>query len=359
MKMNRRQTIKVLGGSIPALMLPEIFSLAEAGAVRRTSMGIVTYAFGIHQKHAWGGRHPNLSPALALLEESHRLGAGGIMADLSSKNAPEANEIRARAERYGMYVEASIMPPKSQDDTERFEADIQAAQAAGATLARTVILPGRRYEQFKSLQEFREYEQAGLQSLQWAVPVLARRKFRLAVENHKDQRIAEKLETLKKVGSEWIGLCLDLGNSFTLLESPLETVQAYAPYAFTVHIKDHAVRENATGFLFADVAMGRGMLDLPQMVGILRQANPRIRFGLEVITRDALEVPVFTDAFWRTLPNVPAIDLARTMQVVKAKSCPEPFPPVSQLPVEEQLKLELGNVCQSIAYAADRLGLQA
>jgi hypothetical protein len=55
-----------------------------------------------------------------------------------------------------MYLETSIAPPKSSDDIERFEESIRTAQAAGATLARTVILPGRRYETFKSLEEFRK-----------------------------------------------------------------------------------------------------------------------------------------------------------------------------------------------------------
>src|SRR5262249_49401359 len=162
--------------------------------------------FGIHQKNQWAGRHQGLSPVLALLEEAHDLGAAGIQVEIRSQDAAEAAELRRRVESYQMYIEASVTSPKSADDVGRFEADVRAAQAAGATLARTVIMPGRRYEQFKSLEEFRQGEQQGLQSLQWAESVLAKRKFRLAVENHKDQRIAEKLATIKRLNSEYIGL---------------------------------------------------------------------------------------------------------------------------------------------------------
>ena len=249
------------------------------------------------------------------------------------------------------------MPPRSEDDVSRFEQAIQLAQACGATLARTVIMPGRRYEQFKSLAEFRQYEQQGLQSLQRAEPVLARYKFRLAVENHKDQRIGEKLATIKRLNSEFVGICVDVGNSFTLLEDPLETVQAYAPWALTVHFKDQAVRENPQGFWFADVALGQGFLDLPALIKVLRAAKPDIHFNLETITRDPLNVPIMTNDYWVTLPDTPARELIRTMQVLKSQFYPKPFVLVSKLSLKHQLVFELHNVQQSLVYAGDKLGM--
>ena len=183
-------------------------------------MGIVTYALGIHQKNHWAGRHEGLSPALALLEEAHLFGAGGIQVDLTAADAPQIQELRRRAEQHGMFIEASIQPPKDADDVARFEKDVRLAKDAGATLARTVIFPGRRYEQFKSMDDYRDHERRAQESLQLAAPVLSRERFRLAVENHKDQRIGEKLATLKHVGSEFIGVCIDFGNNFTLLEDP-------------------------------------------------------------------------------------------------------------------------------------------
>jgi sugar phosphate isomerase/epimerase len=354
--MTRREALGTLAASAAGLLLSSK-SLGAEPASRKTTMGIVTYAFGIHQKNNWGGRHQGLTPALALLEESHQLGAAGIQADLVSADVPYAAELKRRAEQYGMYVEASIMPPKSADDVSRFENAIQLAQACGATLARTVIMPGRRYEQFKSLAEFRQYEQQGLQSLQRAEPILARYKFRLAVENHKDQRISEKLATIKRVSSEFVGICVDVGNSFTLLEDPIETVQAYAPWAFTVHFKDQAVRENPQGFWFADVALGQGFLDLPTLIRILRAAKPDVHFNLETITRDPLNVPIMRNDYWVTLPETPARELIRTLQVLKSQAAPKPFVLVSKLHLKQQLAFELHNVQQSLTYASDKLGL--
>jgi sugar phosphate isomerase/epimerase len=354
---SRRQALLTLSTASSALLLGQAGAASSEETAPRTTMGIVTYAFGIHQKNRWGGRHAGLTPALALLEESHRLGAAGIQVDLQAADVPQAGELRSRAEKYEMFVEAGFTAPRSAEDVGRFEKDIQTAKTAGATLGRTVILPGRRYEEFKSLEEFRRAEQHGLQSLQWAEPVLARHQFHLAVENHKDQRIPEKLETIKRLSSEYIGICVDVGNNFTLMEDPLDITRGFAPYAMTVHFKDQAVRENPDGFWFADVALGQGFIDLPAVVKVLRDAKPGIHLNLEAITRDPLNVPVLKNDFWVTMPDTPARDLARTLRLVKTKGSPKPFVSISQLPVDQQLAFELQNVQQSIAYARSTLGL--
>lgn len=355
--LNRREALLALSGAGSALLLGVATSTAGENDSPRTRMGIVTYAFGIHQKNQWAGRHQGLSPALALLEEAHELGAAGIQVEIGTQDAPQAAELRRRAESHGMYIEASITLPKSPDDVSRFEENVRTAQLAGAILGRTVIMAGRRYEQFKSIEQFRQAEQHGLESLQWTEPVLARRKFRLAVENHKDQRIPEKLAMIKRLDSEHIGLCVDVGNSFTLMEDPLEVARAYAPYAFTVHFKDQAVRENPDGFWFADVPLGEGFLDLAAIVKTLQAAKPDIHLNLELITRDPLDVPMLKDEFWATMPDTPARDLAGVLRTIKAHSARNPFVNVSELPVEQQLALESSNVKRSLTYARERLGL--
>src|SRR5712671_3997050 len=104
----RRQALLTLSTAGSALLLGRAPAAPSDDAPRRTRMGIVTYAFGIHQKNQWAGRHQGLSPALALLEESHALGAAGIQVDLGPQDAGQADRLRTQAESYGMYIEASI-----------------------------------------------------------------------------------------------------------------------------------------------------------------------------------------------------------------------------------------------------------
>jgi sugar phosphate isomerase/epimerase len=322
-----------------------------------TQMGLVLYALNLRRLHRWKELYPDASLPIAMLEECVHFGAGGVQCSIDSHEPEAAAVVRRRAEAKNLHVEAIIQPPEDRADVARFERDIKVAKTAGATLARTVIIPGRRYERFTSLDTFREFEARGLQSLQRAEPILARHRFRLAVENHKDQRISERLELLGRLNSEWVGVCVDLGNSFALLEDPLEVVQAYAPWAMTVHIKDQVLREYQDGFLFGDIALGDGFLDLMRMVKILRDAKPTIRFNLESITRDPLKVPVLNQEYYAPFEDLPASDLGRVLQTIQSAASPEPLETISALSTAGQVAAETRNVQRSINYASAALRL--
>jgi sugar phosphate isomerase/epimerase len=233
---------------------------------------------------------------------------------------------------------------------------LQTAKQAGANIIR-IAIGGRRYEQFTTRDEFEEFAALTWKSLRLAEPVAVRQRVRLAIENHKDWRIDQMLDMLKRLGSKYVGVCVDTGNSFALLEDPMEVVEAYAPVGFSAHLKDMAVAEYENGFLLADVPLGRGVLDLPRMVEILREANPQIRFSLEMSTRDALKVPCLTDRYWVTFGHVPGSDLARTLKYVRANASPEQRPMVNNLPLGELVKLEEDNIRQSLAFAKEHLNL--
>jgi sugar phosphate isomerase/epimerase len=165
------------------------------------------------------------------------------------------------------------------------------------------------------------------------------------------------LDMLKRLGSEYIGVCVDTNNSIALLEDPMAVVAAYASCAFSVHLKDLAVAEYDDGFLLADVVLGRGLLDLAKMVDILRKANPEIQFSLEMATRDALKVPCLTEKYWATLEDVRGCDLARTLRYVRANATPERLPKVDDLPQDELVALEEENIKACLLFAKEHLNL--
>ncbi len=357
MRIARRDFVKSALAAVAAAALPRWVPGAADAQPKRCGMGIVEYAFAFHRK-AWKQQNKaDLGDPLEFLREAHRLGAGGIQTTIGDRDPDQLAKIRQFAEQNGLYVEAITSPPRDAADVPRFEKHVQAAMAVGAKVARTAIMPGRRYEQFKTLDEFNEAAKQGGRSLQLAEPILAKHRFLLAVENHKDQRLGERLDLFKRLGSEFIGACVDLGNSFTLLEDPLEVVKGLAPWAMSVHIKDQAVREYAEGFEYADVALGQGFLDLPAMVAILRKARPDVKFSFESITRNALKVPVLTDGYWATFAAVPGSDLARTLRTVRTHAAANPFPVVSRMTLDEQVAAERTMIEQSLSYARDRLGL--
>jgi len=331
---------------------------SEPGPQRpRTGLGLVAYCRSLLQKlrrqQPDGG---DLFAPATFLEHCHRLGAGGMQVALGQLDAAAAAQLRRDCESRSMFLEAIVGLPKAPADLERFEAEMRSASAAGARAVRCVLLPGRRYEQFRTREEFRAAEQAGRAAIERAAPVAERLRLPLAIENHKDHRDAERVRLLEAISSEQVGACLDTGNSLALLEDPLETARAFAPWAHAVHLKDQAVAADADGFLLGDTPLGTGALDLPALVAEIRRLRPDVPFCLELITRDPLRVPCLTDQYFATFPDLPASDLARTLRFVAAR--PQgPLPTISQLSLEEQVAVETRQVTASLDYARDTLRL--
>jgi hypothetical protein len=89
----------------------------------------------------------------------------------------------------------------------------------------------------------------------------------------------------------------------------------------------------------------------------LRQYQPNVRFSLETMTRDALEVPYLEDNYWVTMDDLPGMDLIRTLRTIRENEPVEPLALISQLSPEERIKLEDDNVRAGLDYAANVLGL--
>ena len=344
--------------ALSAIATATIGSFALANESRqRTGLGLVSYNCAI--RRMWMQQQDpkvDLFEPLTFLKHCRDVGVGGMQVSLGVLDAARIKSLRDFAAEHSLCIDGIVNPPKDEADLARFEAEIRTASEVGVQAVRTVVMPGRRYEQFKSLDEVREAEAKALRMLELAVPIVSKHRVRLAVENHKDQRIDERLALYKHLSCEFIGATVDAGNSFALLDDPYGAIEALAPYAFTVHFKDQALREYEQGFLLADVPLGQGSFDMKRIAAILKRAKPDIRMMLELITRDPLKVPCLTDKFWATMPQVSGNDLARTLRFVRehpVKNLQE----VGSLSLDKQVELEDANIAASVKYAREELGL--
>ena len=355
MRLTRRGMLAACAsaGAVPALA-----GRPSNAAGGRDSLGLVIHSFPIRNAGDRDRRPADrFSDPARFLDYSGSLGARGVQVGLGARDETEARSIRERAEAGSMYLEGIVSLPRDDADLGRFEAEIRTAKQAGVEVVRTVMLSGRRYESFATLAAFQRFAESSAHALGLAAPVVARHGILLAVENHKDWRADELLSMLKRNGNDHVGVCLDAGNSLSLLEDPMEVVETLAPRAFTTHFKDMGLEEYREGFLLAEVPLGAGVLDLPRAVRILRSARPGIRFNIEMITRDPLKVPCLTDRYWATFPDLPGRHLARAYTLVRDHHSTQPLPRIGNLPRDAQLRAEDENVRRCLAYARDSLGL--
>jgi 3-oxoisoapionate decarboxylase len=295
-------------------------------------------------------------------ELCHRAGASGCQLDLSQLEShdPEyLRRLRARLEQLQLVIELSV-PSKWFESEDALDEVAAVASALGASRLRVALLYGRRYESFSTRQEWRAFAGRWRATLRDRRARIERHRLRVGIENHKDWLTPELVELLRHLDSPYIGACVDFGNNVAMLEDPLDTVQALAPFAVTTHLKDMAVRETSDGFELSEVPLGRGFLPLARLLDVLRRAQPEIRFVLEMITRDPLPVPYRTDRYWIAFEDEARAPerVRRFEQSVLARATKAPLPRTTGLSPEQQLAAEDDNVAVSVRFARDELGLR-
>jgi len=292
--------------------------------------------------------------ALTFLEYAHSMGAAGVQVAIKADERPNAAKIRARAEELQAYFEGNVTLPKTDSEVSDFDSHIAAIKEAGGTVARTACLSGRRYETFKTREEFLDFKNKSIAAIARAEPIVRKHKIKLAIENHKDWQAEEHVAILRQFSSEWIGALIDTGNNIALLENPYELIEALSPFAFSSHLKDMGVQPYEDGFLLSEVPIPDGYLDIPRIVAMLRKANPHIRLNLEMMTRDPLKIPCLTQNYYATFADQKASRLADVLASVKANSAAR-LPRTTGLTAQQRLEYEDQNVRQSIDWGRSNL----
>jgi sugar phosphate isomerase/epimerase len=300
------------------------------------------------------------TPGFDIVEHCHGLGLGGTEAGRPPSTPEAIRAMRQKLDSYGMWIVFNVAMPRRPEDVEAFEAGVKNAQEAGAKLLHAAMTQ-RRYEQFDAFDAFKKSFEQNQASVALAEPVLRKHRMRLAIENHKGWRAAEQAAWLKRVGSEYVGVCYDFGNNLSLCETPDETFKLLSPMAMMCHVKDMGVQPYEDGFLLSEVPFGEGSLDLQKMVESIRARDPGVLFGLEMITREPLKIPIFTDKYWATFDNsyspLPGRDVAKLVKFVHDHPPSKPLPRISQLSAEEKLKAEDKYNQMCIDYARQHLNL--
>jgi 3-oxoisoapionate decarboxylase len=147
-------------------------------------------------------------------------------------------------------------------------------------------------------------------------------------------------------------------NNVSLIETPQQTVETLAPFALFVSFKDIGVDFYDQGILLSEVPLGEGHFDLPAFVASMQMRNPKMLFQLEMLTRDPLKVPIFTDQYWKVFDQqspVPPQDLAMLIGWVRSHPPRQPLPKTTGLDAAGILALEDALNLRSIEYARAHL----
>lgn len=327
--LTRRDVLRLAGAGVAAASATPL--LADTPTLRH--LGATPAGFPFRSK----------VPNFDMVEYTHSLGLSAVQTRVPDPAPDAVRAFRQRLEQYQMRAVLGVRLPQQASDLPAFDIAIKTARDVNAVCVHAAMT-GRRYEDFDTLADFQASFARNRQAVTLAEPVLRKHRVKLAIENHKGWRAAEQAAWLSAVGSEFVGVCFDFGNNISLCEAPMESLRLLAPFTLYTHIKDMGVEPYEDGFLLSEVPLGEGLLDVPAMVKVLQAKDPEIILGLEMITRDPLKIPVFTDKYWVSFADpsspLPGSDLARTLRLVKQHPPKQPLPRTSGLTFDAQLQLE-------------------
>lgn len=242
--------------------------------------------------------HPVAMDVFELLERARDLQADVLqIADnlpIGELNDQELSNLRARADKYEIALEVGTRGIKP----ENIANFLRIAQILGSPILR-VVIDSKGHE--PSIQEIVEllkpfedkFKDAGIN---------------LAIENHDRLSCAEFNEIIDRVGSEWVGICLDTVNSLGAVEAPNTVIPALAPRAINIHMKDfEIVRTNGQmGFTVRGTALGEGKLDIDEVIAAVGGAGRDITAVIELWTprQNSYEATVALENEWAKISVV-------------------------------------------------------
>jgi sugar phosphate isomerase/epimerase len=240
-------------------------------------LGIDSYSYHLHLGH-YEYKPKNPKTLDWFLEHAAELGVQGAMIMELDPATPgeRLSEIRRKAAELGLYIElggGGIEP-----------SDLARYLEVASKLGSDVLKVGFSLEYRGTDVPLLDQMQRVVEDLKQSAPMAKDLGIRIALENHSHWTADEGLYVVQSVNSEYVGFCLDTGNSCLLLEDAVYTATKMARYAFTTHFKDALFRGTEYGAEILHVGLGRGTLDLPLIFNIIKTTAPDPNINLEVVS---------------------------------------------------------------------------
>ncbi|EAM6083029.1 sugar phosphate isomerase/epimerase [Salmonella enterica subsp. enterica] len=197
------------------------------------------------------------------------VGLHPVFGVLSSDSSEYLAKVRKTIEAYGLYCEIDTRFTSHESVTKA----VEIASALGADVIRTYMFRRGEYNP----QRYPEI----IAQLKAQVPLLSKKRIRLAIENHEDETADEIINIVKSVDSEWVGAHCDIGNGMMAWEEPVDTVRKLAPYAYSTHFKDHIVTRNGEELVVCGVPVGEGSIDIDTCFKTLVDESSLTRINIE------------------------------------------------------------------------------
>src|SRR3954464_16044720 len=132
--------------------------LLQAAGVEKSRIGMCSFSCHQHWQSV-RQKEPGtkFTDARSFYDYARTLGAGGVQTSVAALDESQARSLQEHIAETGGYYEGDLRLPQGESGLVEFEREVKLARATGATVARTVLTGSRRYEFFKTMEQFREF----------------------------------------------------------------------------------------------------------------------------------------------------------------------------------------------------------
>jgi sugar phosphate isomerase/epimerase len=295
--------------------------------------------------------HPLKLTPLAMLEWASARQFAGVQFGYLGDDPGLWREVRAEADRRGLYSHVSVASPNpylgKQDAAAlraTLTAQIERAAASGwHELHSSLGGPETRYRHAVPWPTHLADATALLRQLG---PVLRACRSRINLETHGEVTSFELVRLIEAVGADIAGVCLDTANTLCFAENPVAAARRVAPYTHLTHAKDGLVYFCATGIMRQGRPPGQGQVDWPQLLPILAAHQPDLPLSIED-HKWLFSADIFLPAWHQANPDLSREELAQVVQLawqttqrIAAGELPDPER-YEAIPYAEELEARL------------------
>ena len=202
-----------------------------------------------------------------------------------------------------------------------FESALRSARALGASTIRfglTTVLCGDRHALG---DRWREGVANVGKSLREYGPRVADEGKTLAIENHQDFGSDELVAFCE--ATRGVGICFDMGNTFPVVEAPLDFYRRVAPYVRHIHLKDYRVQFTDEGYRLVRCAIGDGAVPIAEMLDLFHAHHAELTAVLEPGALEARHVRWLRPEWWRGYAPKSAPALAACLAAARVNRLPD------------------------------------
>jgi sugar phosphate isomerase/epimerase len=222
------------------------------------SIGLSTYAF-FWQWQPTADRPMSLA---AMIDKTADWGVDRFQIcdypEIESYGAVQLADLDEQAKSRGVILELGTRGVQP----EHLARYLELASALDVTLVRSMFNRG----------DHRPSADEAVELLRTALPPYEAAGVTLALETYEQVPVQTLVNTVERVDSPSLGICLDPANCVAALEHPRATIDATAPYVRNLHVKDFSFtrKDGWVGFTLAGTPMGEGLLDYDYLIDTVR-----------------------------------------------------------------------------------------